>query len=91
MIACYFIIVTGATFVIFSGALKPSNHGIKCKASIVEDGVMIQLIPGLLQDVKNAIINMTDSTIQCVQSTAGEGAHQLFIQWVDFDQQLSTR
>ena len=34
--------VTGASFVVFNGALK-SSSGLRAKSSIVEDGLMIQV------------------------------------------------
>ena len=43
--------VTGASFVVFNGALK-SNSGLKAKSSIVEDGLMVQVPPELLAQLK---------------------------------------
>ena len=34
--------MTGASFVVFNGALK-SNSGLTAKSSIVEDGLMVQV------------------------------------------------
>ena len=43
--------ITGASFVVFNGALK-SNSGLKAKSSIVEDGLMVQVPPELLAQLK---------------------------------------
>ena len=34
--------VTGASFIVFNGALK-TNSGLTAKSSIVEDGLMVQV------------------------------------------------
>ena len=75
--------MTGATFVIFSGALKASSPGMKCKTSIVEDGLMIQLLPSVLEEVKQALLNRTDFSIQSAKNSGQEGTEELAIRWVD--------
>ena len=40
----YIFAVTGASFVVFNGALK-SSSGLRAKSSIVEDGLMVQILP----------------------------------------------
>lgn len=42
MVKCFPFAVTGASFIVFNGALK-SNAGLKAKSSIVEDGLMVQV------------------------------------------------
>ena len=43
--------VTGASFVVFNGALK-STSGLKAKSSIVEDGLMVQVPAQVLAQLK---------------------------------------
>jgi hypothetical protein len=43
--------VTGASFVVFNGALK-SSSGLKAKSSIVEDGLMVQVPAEVLASLK---------------------------------------
>ena len=43
--------VTGASFVVFNGALK-SSSGFKAKSSIVEDGLMVQVPAEVLAKLK---------------------------------------
>ena len=45
------ISATGASFVVFNGALKPSA-GMRGKSSIVEDGLMVQLTTDDLTQLK---------------------------------------
>jgi len=40
--------VTGASFVVFNGALKTSSN-LTAKSSIVEDGLMVQITPDTMQ------------------------------------------
>jgi hypothetical protein len=42
------ISVTGASFVVFNGALKTSSN-LTAKSSIVEDGLMVQITPDTMQ------------------------------------------
>lgn len=43
-----FVSVTGASFVVFNGALKISSN-LTAKSSIVEDGLMVQITPDTIQ------------------------------------------
>jgi hypothetical protein len=46
---CFLLIsVTGASFVVFNGALKTSSN-LTAKSSIVEDGLMVQITPDTMQ------------------------------------------
>ena len=49
--------VTGASFVVFNGALK-SSSGLRAKSSIVEDGLMVQILPDSMAALKNALHQM---------------------------------
>ena len=54
----------GASFIVFSGALK-STTGLNAKASLVEDGVLVQVPSNTLNQLKNHLREMKDFTIDC--------------------------
>ncbi|KAL3271061.1 hypothetical protein HHI36_021561 [Cryptolaemus montrouzieri] len=56
--------VTGASFIVFNGALK-STSGLTAKSNIVEDGLMIQILPEHMLQVRESLKNMKDHTIKC--------------------------
>ena len=51
-------VVTGASFVVFNGALK-STANLTAKSSIVEDGIMVQVVRRFSQFLSRAIIGRT--------------------------------
>lgn len=58
---------TGAAFVIFNGSLKSDgNHSAKC--AIVEDGIMVQLLPEKMEELRASLRSMEDFSIP-LQST----------------------
>lgn len=57
--------VLGASFIIFSGALKVSQTGQPAKISIVEDGLLIQIQSCTMSALKNAIQFMHHFDIDC--------------------------
>lgn len=76
--------VTGASFVIFNGALKLSS-GLRAKSSIVEDGLMVQVLPDALASIKEAIKNTTDYTVQCGLLDSATSEEVVELRWVDLD------
>lgn len=56
--------VTGASFIVFNGALK-SSSGLTAKSSIVEDGLMIQIPAENMEKIRDSLKNMKNYTIQC--------------------------
>ncbi|GJQ75329.1 putative metal ion binding protein [Trypoxylus dichotomus] len=56
--------VTGASFIVFNGALK-SSSGLTAKSSIIEDGLMIQIPSENLTSLRDSLRNMKNFTIQC--------------------------
>lgn len=54
----------GASFIVFSGSLK-SNQGINAKASLVEDGILVQVLQITLDQLRNNLKEMKDFTIDC--------------------------
>ncbi|XP_046839941.1 zinc finger FYVE domain-containing protein 16-like isoform X2 [Xenia sp. Carnegie-2017] len=74
--------VTGASFVVFNGALK-SNNDIRAKVSIVEDGVMIQMVKQLIEDMRRAILQTSDFTIYTRSvNSDNPGIKVVELQWV---------
>lgn len=57
--------VMGASFIIFSGALKVNQSGQSAKISIVEDGLLIQIQSCTMAALKNAIHYMHHFDIDC--------------------------
>lgn len=74
--------VTGASFVVLNGALK-SSSGLSGRSSIVEDGVMVQLLPDMLSNLKQALIKMENFTIQCGKVTNEQPEETVALKWVD--------
>lgn len=60
----FFCLVTGASFIVFNGALK-SSSGLTAKSSIVEDGLMIQIPPENMNKIRESLRNMKDYVIHC--------------------------
>ncbi|XP_017781380.1 PREDICTED: zinc finger FYVE domain-containing protein 9 isoform X2 [Nicrophorus vespilloides] len=56
--------VTGTSFIVFNGALK-SSSGLTAKSSIVEDGLMIQIPPEHMIQVRENLKEMKNHTIHC--------------------------
>ncbi|KAF2882827.1 hypothetical protein ILUMI_23339 [Ignelater luminosus] len=75
--------VTGASFIVFNGALK-SSSGLTAKSSIVEDGLMIQIPPEHMLQIRESLRNMKNYTIQCgcINATSDETVN---IVWGDND------
>ncbi|RUS73079.1 hypothetical protein EGW08_019160 [Elysia chlorotica] len=77
-------LVTGASFVVFNGALK-SSSGLRAKSSIVEDGLMIQVLAETLASLKQALVDMAGFTIQCGPADEDVPEESVEIRWVDND------
>ncbi|XP_030427969.1 zinc finger FYVE domain-containing protein 9 [Gopherus evgoodei] len=80
--------VTGASFFVFSGALKASS-GYLAKSSIVEDGVMVQITAENMDSLRQALREMKDFTITCGKVDAEEPQEHVHIQWVDDDKNFN--
>jgi MAD (mothers against decapentaplegic) interacting protein len=57
--------VLGASFIVFSGALKVDQSGQPAKISIVEDGLLIQIQSCTMSALRNAIHYMDNFDIDC--------------------------
>ncbi|XP_032684691.1 zinc finger FYVE domain-containing protein 9 isoform X2 [Odontomachus brunneus] len=76
--------VTGASFIVINGALK-SSMGLSAKSSIVEDGLMVEIMPEKMEALKAALKNMQDFSIGCGRQGASEPDETVNIKWVDND------
>lgn len=76
--------VTGASFIVINGALK-SSMGLSAKSSIVEDGLMVEIMPEKMEALKAALKNMQDFSIGCGRQGAPEPDETVNIKWVDND------
>uniref|UniRef100_A0A2K5JCK9 Zinc finger FYVE domain-containing protein n=1 Tax=Colobus angolensis palliatus TaxID=336983 RepID=A0A2K5JCK9_COLAP len=81
-------LVTGASFFVFSGALK-SSSGYLAKSSIVEDGVMVQITAENMDSLRQALREMKDFTITCGKADVEDPQEHIHIQWVDDDKNVS--
>ncbi|XP_053549452.1 zinc finger FYVE domain-containing protein 9 [Bombina bombina] len=80
--------VTGASFFVFSGALKASS-GFLAKSSIVEDGVMVQITAESMDALRQALREMKDFTITCGKADAEETQEHVYVQWVEDDKNFN--
>lgn len=80
--------VTGASFFVFSGALK-SSSGYLAKTSIVEDGVMVQITAETMEALRQALREMKDFSIACGKADQEENQEHVHIQWVDDDHNVN--
>jgi MAD (mothers against decapentaplegic) interacting protein len=84
----YITSVTGASFVVFNGALKTSS-GLKAKSSIVEDGLMVQITPESMLALKQALKDMNDYLIECGSIMAATPDEVVSIVWGDDDKNIN--
>ncbi|XP_016398221.1 zinc finger FYVE domain-containing protein 9-like [Sinocyclocheilus rhinocerous] len=75
--------VTGASFVVFNGALKASS-GFIAKSSIVEDGLMVQIPPETMEGLRQALRDQTDFQIPCGKADSDETRENVNVRWVDW-------
>ncbi|XP_061589995.1 zinc finger FYVE domain-containing protein 16 [Cololabis saira] len=81
--------VTGASFVVFNGALKASS-GFIAKSSIVEDGLMVQIPPETMEALRSAFRDQTDFHIPCGKNDGGEIRENVTVRWVDWTSPVNT-
>ncbi|XP_041127095.1 zinc finger FYVE domain-containing protein 9-like isoform X2 [Polyodon spathula] len=80
--------VTGASFFVFSGALK-SSSGYLAKSSIVEDGVMVQITAETMEALRLALREMKSFTIPCGKADQEEPQEHVQVQWVEEDRNFN--
>ncbi|XP_061744088.1 zinc finger FYVE domain-containing protein 9 isoform X2 [Nerophis ophidion] len=74
--------VTGSCFFIFSSALKASA-GYLAKSSIVEDGLMVQITPETMAELRRSLRQMRDYVITCGRVDQADSQELVCLQWVD--------
>ncbi|XP_068941120.1 zinc finger FYVE domain-containing protein 16 isoform X2 [Petaurus breviceps papuanus] len=77
--------VTGASFVVFNGALKTSS-GFLAKSSIVEDGLMVQITPETMEGLRLALRDQKDFKITCGKVDAVDSREYVDICWVETEE-----
>lgn len=75
--------VTGASFVVFNGALKASS-GFIAKSSIVEDGLMVQIPPETMESLRLALREQRDFDIPCGKNDGAEVRETVTVRWIDW-------
>ncbi|XP_064604177.1 zinc finger FYVE domain-containing protein 9-like isoform X2 [Liolophura sinensis] len=80
--------VTGASFVVFNGALKTAS-GLTAKSSIVEDGLMVQIPPDSMAALKQSIKDMKNYSIACGSVGSAKPDEVITIQWVEDDRTVN--
>lgn len=77
--------VTGASFLVLNGALK-SSSGLSAKCSIVEDGMMVQVMPSKMTAVQKALRDMRDVDIVCGPVDGAPAQTEVVsLRWVEND------
>uniref|UniRef100_A0A8C8B0C6 Zinc finger FYVE domain-containing protein n=1 Tax=Otus sunia TaxID=257818 RepID=A0A8C8B0C6_9STRI len=80
--------VTGASFVVFNGALKTSS-GFSAKSSIVEDGLMVQITPETMESLRQALRDKKDFKITCGKTDTGDIKEYVDICWVENEEKTN--
>ncbi|KAM9367694.1 zinc finger FYVE domain-containing protein 16 [Phaethornis superciliosus] len=80
--------VTGASFVVFNGALKTSS-GFLAKSSIVEDGLMVQITPQTMERLRQALRDKKDFKITCGKTDTGDIKEYVDICWVENEEKTN--
>uniref|UniRef100_A0A8C6LN60 Zinc finger, FYVE domain containing 16 n=1 Tax=Nothobranchius furzeri TaxID=105023 RepID=A0A8C6LN60_NOTFU len=81
--------VTGASFVVFNGALKASS-GFIAKSSIVEDGLMVQIPPETMESLRSALREQMDFHIPCGKNDGEEIQENVTIRWIDWTSPINS-
>ncbi|XP_054507602.2 zinc finger FYVE domain-containing protein 16 [Agelaius phoeniceus] len=80
--------VTGASFVVFNGALKTSS-GFLAKSSIVEDGLMVQITREAMEGLRQALRDKKDFRITCGQVDTEDMKEYVDICWVENEEKTN--
>ncbi|XP_071436278.1 zinc finger FYVE domain-containing protein 16 isoform X2 [Pithys albifrons albifrons] len=81
--------VTGASFVVFNGALKTSS-GFLAKSSIVEDGLMVQITRETMEGLRQALRDKKDFRITCGKADTEDVKEYVDICWVESEERTNT-
>ncbi|XP_077440360.1 zinc finger FYVE domain-containing protein 9 [Vanacampus margaritifer] len=74
--------VTGSCFFIFSSALK-ATAGYFAKSSIVEDGLMVQITPETMAELRRSLREMKDYAVTCGRVDRADSQELVCVQWVE--------
>lgn len=81
--------MTGASFLVLNGALKAAS-GLSGKCSIVEDGLMVQILPKKMVAIQQALKTMKDIDIVCGPVDAEPSQTEVVsILWVENDTEFN--
>ncbi|NWH69861.1 ZFY16 protein, partial [Piaya cayana] len=80
--------VTGASFVVFNGTLKPSS-GYLAKSSIVQDALMVEITPETMESLRQALRDKKDFKITCGKTDTGDTKEYVDICWVENEEQTN--
>ncbi|RWS07751.1 zinc finger FYVE domain-containing protein 16-like protein [Dinothrombium tinctorium] len=80
--------ITGASFIVFSGALK-SSTGLSAKMSIVEDGLLVQIPSNTMEELRTALREMQDFTIRCGKIDVEENNDFIYLLWTKDDKNFN--
>ncbi|NWU94334.1 ZFY16 protein, partial [Upupa epops] len=80
--------VTGASFVVFKGALEATS-GFLAKSSIVEDGLLVQITPETMANLRQALRQKKDFKITCGRMEAGSIKEYVDICWVEGEERTN--
>ncbi|NXF07030.1 ZFY16 protein, partial [Smithornis capensis] len=80
--------VTGASFVVFNGALKTSS-GFLAKSSIVEDGLMVQITQEAMESLRQALREKKNFKIACGKTDTGDVKEYVDICWVENEEKTN--
>lgn len=79
----FFFLVTGASFIVLNEALE-NNSGFAAKCSIVEDGLMIQVLPEKMKQILNALHGHQNIDVICGPINAdSKNTEVVSFKWVD--------
>jgi MAD (mothers against decapentaplegic) interacting protein len=78
--------VTGACFIVFSGALK-STTGLSAKVSVVEDGVLVQIPGSSMEALKLSLKDMKNYEVRAGKVDSSDIAEEetVTFEWTDND------
>ena len=80
--------VTGASFIVLSGALKKSS-GLTAKSSIVDDGIMVQISQDRMTSIRKSLNSMENLKIDCGPLGSESPDETVYIKWVDAHQSVN--
>lgn len=80
--------MTGASFIVFNGALKQSS-GLRAKSSIIEDGLMVQITAESMAALKQAMRDMKDYVIACGNASAEQPDEFVAVEWVTEERHIN--